>query len=262
MSNRLKYMVCTLILASICLTATAGSAAELQLAGIKLGRDASTILQKYGNPTEIRVGGVTVGSSTQAGTAMASGMPGMPTMPGMIGAMPGSIPGAIGAMPGGMPPVTGAASPGGVPSPVGGTTGVPSPMGSLMPGAMPMMPTMPGMIGTMPGMTGAAATTKTTTVTEVTWVYKFTKNRSLEFVINSKGRILQISAYGASWPGIATSNGITLGNTYKDIIRKYGWPENHETQGSSLIVKYPDTHRVQFTLVDQTIVGITIALMD
>ncbi|MHB1000625.1 MAG: hypothetical protein ACYC27_15400 [Armatimonadota bacterium] len=236
MKRKFKYLVYALMLIAFCVSVPALQAAELKLAGVKLGQPAITIIQRYGNPQEVRIG-----SSSQTTTStmpgMAGGMPGgMPMMPGMAGGMP-AMPGLAGGMPGGMP-------------------------GML--GGMPPMPTMPGMAGgmpAMPGMTGGTQST-TTTNTEVTWVYKFSKGRMLEFIINSQGRVLQISAYGAEWAGLSTGMGIKLGNSYKDVIRVYGWPEKHENKGIELIVKYPETKRVLFTLVDQTVVGITIALMD
>lgn len=234
MNSRLKNIVYMLALITFCFTVTTASAAELQLAGIKLGRPAITILQKYGNPVEIRIGSSTSTSST---TVAATG-----GAPSMLGGMPPLAGGAASTMPGGMPMMMP-----GMPGMTGGA--------SMMPG----MPTMPG----MPGMTtGGSSQTTASKSTEVTWVYKFSKNRTLEFVINDKGRILQIAAFGAEWPGVNTALGIKLGNTYKEIIRKYGWPESHETQGTEIVIKYPDKHRVLFSMVDQTVVGITIALMD
>lgn len=247
MNSRLKNIVYALALITFCFTVTAASAAELQLAGIKLGRPAITILQKYGNPAEIRIG-----STTQASTTASTGASGAMMMPG---GMPG-MPGAMSTMPGGMPGMPG--MPGAMTMP-GGMPGMPGAM--TMPGGMPGMPGSPGAM-TAPGTTAGTTTQTATKATEVTWVYKFSKNRTLEFVINPQGRILQIAAFGAEWPGVNTALGIKLGNTYKEIIRKYGWPESHEAQGSNIVIKYPDKHRVLFTMSDQTVVGITIALMD
>ncbi len=267
MNIRLKYMIYTMIIATVCIFASSASSAELQLAGIKLGRHASTILKIYGNPTEIRVGNVTTAVSTDTPGAAMPGMapmgggaalPGMPPLAG--GALPGMPPvtgGMTGAMPG-LAPMTGGALPG-MPPVTGGMTGAMpglAPMTGAMPGMAPMTDGMPGM--TAPGGTSASVST----ATEVTWIYRFSNNRTLECVINPQGKIIQVSGFGGSWPGLSTAKGLKVGNSYKDVIRIYGWPKSHEIQGNSLIVKYPDTHRILFTMIDQRVVGITIALMD
>ncbi|MBK5093937.1 MAG: hypothetical protein JJE48_10545 [Actinobacteria bacterium] len=105
---------------------------------------------------------------------------------------------------------------------------------------------------------------------EVTWVYNYPKNRQLRFQINPDGIVVQIAALGVDWPNILTSKGITLGQTYKDIVLKYGYPESHEQSSISfggaslprLEVMYPEKHRVIFTCVGKYITGITIGLMD
>lgn len=98
---------------------------------------------------------------------------------------------------------------------------------------------------------------------EIRWIYKFPKNKTLEFIINPDGRVMQIAAFGADWSSIRTSKGIILGtSTYKDLLTKYGFPESHERAGIELIAKYTGKHRAIFTLVGQTVVGITIGLMD
>jgi hypothetical protein len=233
-NGKSRFALYILALVTFCLTLSATSAAELQLAGIRLGRSAITVLQKYGNPSQVVVGAQTV--TTLSGSSSASGMPGMPAAGGIPGMpMPGGMPG----MPGGMP-------------------------GMPMPGGMPGMP-MPGGMPGMPAMSGSssqAASSQSATIEEVTWIYKLSKSKSLEFIINRDGHVVQIATYGVEWPGMHTSLGIGLGSTYKDIIRKYGWPESHEKKGIELVMKYPDKHRVTFTLLDQTVVGITIALMD
>lgn len=97
---------------------------------------------------------------------------------------------------------------------------------------------------------------------EVTWIYRFDKNKSLEFIIDPEGRVLQIAAFGVEWPSMKTAKGITLGASYKQIILTYGFPESHERSGIEMVLKYANSDRVAFTLVGQQVVGITIAFMD
>ncbi len=97
---------------------------------------------------------------------------------------------------------------------------------------------------------------------EVTWIYRFAKNKTLEFIIDPEGRVLQIAAFGVEWPGMKTARGITLGASYKQIILTYGFPESHERSGIEMVLKYANSDRVAFTLVGQQVVGITIAFMD
>ncbi|MDI6829223.1 MAG: hypothetical protein QME62_12145, partial [Armatimonadota bacterium] len=97
---------------------------------------------------------------------------------------------------------------------------------------------------------------------EVTWIYRFPKNHTLEFIINPDGIVIQIAAFGVDWPGIGTSKGIKLGSTYKDVILKYGYPESHQKSGAQMVTKYIEKNRVAFTFLGKTVVGITIALWD
>ena len=202
---RPKLLPAVLATALFYVCASAASAAELELAGIKLGRSALTIIQKYGNPSEIRVGA----------QSKVEGQPGAELQPQQ-------------------------------------------PMGMeafVMP-AMGMDMGMPGM-GPMPGQQPRKKGPP-----EVIWIYRFPKNQTLEFIISPDGRVMQIAAYGLEWPGVGTALGIRLGDTYKDVILKYGFPEAHDKNGIELIAKYSDKHRAVFTLVGKTVVGITIGLMD
>ncbi|HUV03668.1 MAG TPA: hypothetical protein VMX94_01015 [Armatimonadota bacterium] len=227
MNDRHRLLTYGLTIA-LCLSASALSAAELQLAGIKLSGSALIVIQKYGNPSEVRVGAAAMAQA--AGPAYTPGMP-SPAL-------------------GGMPYMT--------------------PEGSSMP-YMPSTAASPAFgIPTLPGFPGAPSQPGAPTLQagqivsapEVTWIYKFPRNKTLEFIISPDGRVVQIAAYGVDWPGISTAKGIRLGQTYKDVLLKYGFPESHERAGVELIAKYPETHRALFTFVGKTLVGITIALMD
>ena len=209
-----------------CFVAATVEAAELELAGIKLGRSALTIIQKYGNPSEIRVGASSgAASSGQQGTGFGEAPPpGFPTGP---------------------PPELGG-------PPAGVMEGPPS--------GFPGAGSMPSATSGITGQQGRARSRPTGT--EVTWVYRFPKSRQLEFIIDPQGLVIQIAAYGAEWQGLKTSKGITLGSTYRDVILKYGYPETHQRQGMEMVTKYVNTHRVAFTFIGKTVVAITIAFFD
>lgn len=213
-----KLLPVCLAMVLLYVSACAASAAELQLAGIRLGRSALTVIQKYGNPSEIRVGA----------QSQVQGQPGMEGQPGI---------------PGFEPP----------------------PPGMGMPGGEGMGMGMPGMEMGMPGM-GAplipGQQAQRRGPPEVVWIYRFPKNKTLEFIISPDGRVMQIATYGVDWPGVSTALGIRLGDTYKDVILKYGFPESHDKMGIELLAKYSDKHRAIFTFVGKTVVGITIGLMD
>lgn len=228
----LQYVFVVLV---IFLFADSAFGGELQLAGVRLGRSALTVLQKYGNPTDIKIG-----AAREVETSLAVPSPVQPT-----GAMP-SGPGATAPS----SPLSGVGLPGMLP-PAG-----PSGPGSTFPfGTSPAGPAQPQ-------FTPTTTTVRTVAAPEVTWIYQFTDNRRLEFLLSPDGRVVQISAFGVSWPGVSTSKGIRLGHTYKDIIFRYGYPQSQEQSGLQLVVKYPETHRVLFTLLGKSVVGITIALMD
>lgn len=205
MNYKSKHVLCGLALVSFCLSTMAASAAEIQLAGIKLGRPAISIIKKYGNPSEIKVGAA---KSTEA--VNTAGAPGLPDMSGIHAqySAPGMPPAALGVH------------------------------------------------------AGTAINQQPAGPPEVTWVYKFSNNRTLEFLLNPDGVVIQISAYGAAWLGLHTAKGIGLGSTYKDVIVKYGYPESHEQKGIELLTKYHSKDRASFTIVGKSVVGITIALMD
>jgi len=108
------------------------------------------------------------------------------------------------------------------------------------------------------GNTAAAASTPAGAA--VTYVYRFSNNRSAEFYLNPDGICTQIAIYGAVWPGQKTNTGIALGTVYKDIIAKCGYPETHIQQGIQMTLRYVKSDRVVYTLVGNTVVGINIAL--
>lgn len=240
MISKSRIFTYGLALIAFCGMARVASAAEVQLAGVKLGCSANQILQKLGNPNEINVGTTqqqtaSRASSSAAGGGMGGGM-GMGRMGGGMG---------MGRMGGGM----GAGRLG------GGGMGAGSGAGT--------------------GATASSATSSTNQSavnaqqTITTWVYYFPKgkkDRQLRLTINQQGTVVEIEARAAEWKGLRTSRGISVGSTYRDIIAKYGFPDSQEQQGTSLLLKYRQKHQLVFTLVPPvlgvpaTVAGINIAL--
>ncbi|MCL6519728.1 MAG: hypothetical protein K6T99_07840 [Armatimonadetes bacterium] len=224
MAFRTKVFICIPIIVVLVISTSFAYAAEvkeLQLAGIRLGRSALSIIQKYGNPTEIRVG-----STRQAATDTGAGSP--------FGTAEGPPPGM-----------------GGASNPFAALEGPPPSAGGS---------SASGQSSPFQGSTGGKANKQS--APEVTWIYRFPKNHTLEFIINPDGIVIQIAAFGVDWPGIGTSKGIKLGSTYKDVIMKYGYPESHQKSGMQMVTKYIEKNRVAFTFLGKTVVGITIALWD
>jgi len=203
---------------------TAVWAAEIQLAGIVLGRSSLSIIKKYGDPSEVRVGG-----RGRAAIDLSAGNPfGMEAPPPGMG-MEAPPPGTMEAPPPGFGADQGAMQPG-PSSPFGQGFGIPQ----------------------ATQLSGR----------EITWIYRFEKNKELDFILDAQGRVLQIAAFGVEWKGMKTSKGIGFGKMYKDIILTYGFPESHDQQPLGMVLKYANSDRVAFTLVGNQVVGITIAFMD
>lgn len=216
------------------------SMSENSLAGIKLGRKASEVLLKWGNPTRITLsGGQTAAPAAAAtggmpgmGMGGGAGMPGMPGMPGMGAGMPGMGMGGGAGMP-----------------------GIPG-MGAGMPGmGMPGM----GMGAGAPGAAPAASSSNLSS-NEVVWTYDLANGITIEFVI-SENVVTQITVGGVGpWGPSRTRMGLQLGDTYKLVIWVAGYPENQEFSGRFLRLSYVTRSRVLFTLDKNKVVGVTIAL--
>lgn len=245
MSYKSRLLSLGLAVGFYCLSANTVYAAELQLAGIRLGRSAVTIVKKYGNPSQVIVGQMAQTQTTAPGAAY-----GAPQSPSG-GLFPGLMSMGSSAMSGlGLDEFSS-----------------PSMMGNRYAGAGSPFGPQAG----QPGMTAVGQPIVQKAVSpEVLWVYNFQQNKRLQFTINPDGVVVQIEAWGVDWSNIRTSKGITFGNTYKDLLLKYGYPESHEQSRVTisgvvlpvLYVKYPEKHRAIFTCSGKTIVGITIGLMD
>lgn len=249
---------------SLALAAPAAAAPERSLAGIIIGRPASQIFAKYGNPTRIdtdRFGG---GQQQQQQLpdfgASAAPMGGLPS-PGQFGLPP---------TPGAPPmPYDSAAPPS--PTDLGGAFGGaynPNMTGSLF-GTTPSAPSpgpypAPGQMGG--GMFGTPQQQQQQLPRrQITrYYYDFPSGTALVFTVGYKGLVEQIDAF-APWPWSAarTSRGINVGSTYKTLIAKYGYPDSQETRNDgTLFVDYSESANVAFTLLGGQVVGVSVALVE
>jgi hypothetical protein len=272
---------------------------ENSLLGIHLMSRFSDVLSKFGQPTDIQVGSPvapTAPDTAAPGMGGANGpmggAPGMGRMGGMPG-MPGGMMGRMGGAPMGM------SGPGGLPGFAGGSSAMSGRQymmqqgrGGGMPGGPPMgmvggggkegPPTgMMGRMGGMPGMglpgfqsgnttglpggigSGATPQTEENGPADTTWWYRYPKTGLYyAFLFNKDGRVIQIQEFGwAGGKGSATRQGITLGASLGDLVRKYGWSEDGEKAGSELTLRYGDRARLAFQLVKNKVAGITLAVV-
>lgn len=138
-------------------------------------------------------------------------------------------------------------------------------MGGGMSGSGPMGGGMMG--GDLDGMGGGMMgggvgpfgrnTSTTARQQEVTWIYnrKFkdvkgnTNVVSYEFLIGPGGRVSQIRVLGYYSKGTRTQRGVVLGSSYKDLVRLYGYPEEHILANGVLITSYKNKAHAQFQLI-------------
>ena len=232
-SSRLHITVITLL--ALALAAGTAGAREVQLAGIRLGDHAIHLLDVYGQPTGIAVGEGEALAAPQMpgmGMDMGMGMPGMPGapqlfgppmdmgMPGMPG-MPGMDPGMMGG-PGGMP---------GMP----GMEGMPGMPGMEM--GMGMEGMMAGGMQTQPFPIWALAVWVDLGANEVQWIY----NKGpvvLGFVLDRDGfvKVIAVAAEKCDFARTALwrpHKYVKLGDNYKHVIYRYGFPDEHIIFNSS-----------------------------
>jgi len=273
---------------------------ERTLAGITVGKSWNDVINLYGLPNEIVVGLQASASAPMMGAGMpgmmqGAGMPGMmgpgmmgPEMtgpgmmgPGMMGSgMPGMMgPGMMGS---GMPGMMQGARPGaGMPGmmPGAGMPGMMGPGMGPMPGMRPAGTATPmggpvgpqGGVFPLPGIPGAGAgmpgTTPSPQITvspdKVLWIYRLKGGITLRVTLaQADGRVVEVTASGNKWDKARTSKGITLGSSYTDVLKAYGWPEETSTTGEYMFCRYDSTYRVVFGIrqSDKKVVSITISM--
>lgn len=205
------------------------------------------------------------------------GAPGGAPPPGAFGPPPGVGGGPGGGMPGapgGMGMMRGG---GGSPGGYGGYAGPGGPGGSGFAGGFGGGP--PGGFGGPGGGFGAGdgvggggavGTFGQTTSTlarqqEVTWIYNRRVSNNIvsyEFLIGPSGNVIQIRALGYSGGSARTQRGVRLGSAYKDVVRLYGYPEEHAKVGPVLVASYRRRAHASFQFLNEKVFSITIATVE
>jgi len=242
----------------------ATAAPERSLAGIVIGRPASQIFAKYGNPTRVDVGTY---------TPTMEQMPGMPTDGGVagLGALPSPTSFGLPSSPGGLEAPPSPTMPGPSSSMMGPSPGSLSGQfgnlaNSLFGGVQPSMPT-PGMgsaapFGGVPQMGQPGMQVPRRAVTK--YYYDYATGPSLVFTVGYKGLVEQIDAF-APWPWTPakTSKGINVGAKYTHIIARYGYPdEQKQNPDGTLLMDYRDKAHCAFTMLEGRVVGVSVALVE
>ncbi|MCX6368396.1 MAG: hypothetical protein NTX57_17075 [Armatimonadetes bacterium] len=209
------------------------------------------------------MGGPSGMSGSMGGPSGMSGSMGGPS--GMSGSMggPSGMSGSMGGMMGGKM--------GGGPS-MGGSSGMSGSMGGMMGGRGGMMGGGDmegggmGGPGSMGGGIGAFGQTvsSSTLQQEVTWSYsmkaldakKQKQAIGYDFLVSPEGKVSQIriTGYVPRTRNDKSAKGLTLGSTYKDLIRTYGSPKSVMKSGELLVCSYPKQH-IEFQLMNMKYVN-------
>jgi hypothetical protein len=235
--------------------AAGANAAESGLIGIKLFDSGVTVVKKFGNPDDIQAVNIGGGGSAGGPGAMGGGAPGGPMGPGAPGGRgPGGkqMPGAAGAsqfsfgdwvlrqglsgMPSARPGAGGDGGNNGFGPPAGGGGGMP------------------------PSAGGGSAESATFT----RWVYNRSGSK-YGFIIDKKGRVVQIEAVGLANGNVRTSKGVSFGDTFAEVIKKYNTPDGYDISGSNVMARYLTRNKVAFRFSKlgankpQVVTGIVVA---
>jgi hypothetical protein len=236
--------------------AASANAAESGLLGIRLFDSGVTVVTKFGNPDDIQA--VNIGGMGNAGGGGAGmgvpggGGPGGGSGPKGVGGGGGNASSSFSfgdyvlrqGAPMGAPGAPSAGPPGGPGGPPPGVGGGPG-------GGMP---------GGIPGGGGGAA--ESTTFTR--WVYNRLGSK-YGFIIDKKGRVVQIEAIGISNPRVRTAKGVSFGSTFAEVIKKYKNPDGYDISGSNVMARYLTRNKVAFRFSrlgegkPQVVTGIVVA---
>ena len=252
---------------------------ERVLAGIRLNSKSSTVLAKYSNPNQVVIGDAGVGGFAPGGGAAGQGDPGGGGDPRGGDPRGGGLPSLSGGGGRSGPPTRGGFGGGGGPvaGPPGGFRGGGGPQsgppggfggggfGGTADGDGGGFGGPPGGFGggdprgggNAGGGVGGFGNTVSTLAQqqEVTWVYnRKVKNDlvSYNFLIGPNGNVIQIRVAGYSDSATKTKRGIGLGSTYKDVVKAYGYPEEHARYGRVLVASYRSRAHVSFQFLNQT----------
>ena len=230
-SRRLVLTAATLAVLAPAAPAFAAAGPEHSLAGIAIFAPGSEVTHKFGNPSQILVGGIAPVANTPGTAAAGPGASGAPGGGNPSNAGAGLLPGFPGISSGGFPGASGGA-PGGFPGAPGGASGVPGGAASTAPVKEP-----------------------------VTLVYNRANGGSLEFTVSPDKLVVQIRETGFTG-AYSTARGIKLGMPYSAVIARYGYPEDTVISGSVINIDYKNTLHCGFQFLDQKLVGIIVASPD
>ena len=99
---------------------------------------------------------------------------------------------------------------------------------------------------------------------EATWWYHDPMNAfHKSFLFNKDGRVIQIQEYGhdIKHKGSKTSKGVALGSGLNAVLQNYGWSNDGANSGGNMIMRFGSEDKVAFQLVNNKVVGITIAVV-
>jgi hypothetical protein len=230
-----RLVVCALAVAL--LTAGVAWATEIQLAGIRLGQNALSVQQVYGQPDCVILGTIGAGTiASSVGVAGASGAAsGFAGGGGEGGPPPGGPPagpGGLGAPPGfGMAPATVAAA-GGVVARFAASRDIPDWANIVL---TPM------------------------TTHELMWCYR-RGDVALGFVLDREGYVVAIVVGGKDCDWARTALGepqrqVKLGDSFQRVIDRYGYPEDTSVApvvgfSQDVTANFGYNNNIQFTLRD------------
>jgi hypothetical protein len=80
----------------------------------------------------------------------------------------------------------------------------------------------------------------------VRWIYRRGPASSFNFVFNKHNKVVQIEAIGISNPQARTSQGITLGASLAEVIRKYREPDGYDVGTDYFMVRFLQRYKVAF----------------
>ncbi len=252
MKSWLRKTVYVAGLSAITFGTVAAPKPEVGLLGIKLYDTGVDVVKKFGSPTDIQAitfGQSSAGGGGGGGNAGGGGGGGMTATPTPLGS--GGSEGARGGPQPNRPPLPG--QPGGremgspnytVP-PLGisqvGTSGfdtVPGPNNSPGGGG--------GGAGAAAPSGGGGSNQGTSTTQYVRYLYKRGAGSSVNFVLNKFNKVVQIEVIGIANRSVRTLNGITLGNSVSDVMKKYLDPDGYDIGGDYFMMRYLRQAKVAF----------------
>jgi hypothetical protein len=88
----------------------------------------------------------------------------------------------------------------------------------------------------------------------ISYIYRRPDNTTMSVTIDQSGRIAEIVVYALSVEAFkkskaVTSKGIRFGMTYKDVLKKYGDPDNHQPlSNGGMVLDYTEKNNIKFQL--------------